>query len=57
MVSLWSFLCLCLSVCLLYVPPSLFVFPDDNLSKYLCIFTKLSMRIEIVEIWFEIANG
>ena len=34
-----------------------FSFPDDNLSKHQCIFTKLGMCIDIVEIWFGIANG
>ena len=32
-------------------------FPDDNLSKHQWIFTKLSMCIDIVEIWFRIAKG
>ena len=32
-------------------------FPDDNLSKHQWIFTKFSMCIDIVEIWFGIANG
>ena len=32
-------------------------FPDDNLSKHKWIFTKLGMHIDIVEIWFGIANG
>ena len=32
-------------------------FPDDNLSKHQWIFTKLGMYIDIVKIWFEIANG
>ena len=31
-------------------------FPDDNLSKHQWIFTKLGMCIDIVEIWFGIAN-
>ena len=35
----------------------IFSFPDDNLSKHQWIFTKLSMCIDIVEIWFGIANG
>ena len=35
----------------------IFSFPDDNLSKYQWIFTKLGMCIDIVEIWFGIANG
>ena len=34
-----------------------FSFPDDNLSKHKLIFTKLGMCIDIVEIWFGIANG
>ena len=33
-----------------------FLFPDDNLSKHQWIFTKLCMYIDIVEIWFGIAN-
>ena len=33
-----------------------FSFPDDNLSQYQWIFTKLGMCIDIVEIWFGIAN-
>ena len=32
-------------------------FPDDNLSKHQWNFTKLGMCIDIVEIWFGIANG
>ena len=31
--------------------------PDDNLSRYQWVVTKLCMCIDIVEIWFEIANG
>ena len=34
-----------------------FLFPDDNLSKYQWSFTKLGLCIDIVEIWFWIANG
>ena len=36
-----------------------FSFQDDNLSKYQWIFIKLGtcICIEIVEIWFGIANG
>ena len=34
-----------------------FSFPDDNLSKHQWIFTKLGMCIDIVEMWFGIANG
>ena len=36
---------------------SIFSFPDDNFSKYQLIFTKFDMCVDIVEIWFEIANG
>ena len=35
----------------------IFSFPDDNLSKHQWIFTKLGMCIDILEIWFGIANG
>ena len=38
-------------------PSVRFSFPDDNLSKHQWIFTKLGMCIDIVEIWFWIANG
>ena len=36
---------------------SVFSSPDDNLSKYQWIFTKLGMCIDIVEICFRITNG
>ena len=40
-----------------YARPSIRIsFPDDNLSKHQWIFTKLGMYIDIVEIWFGIAN-
>ena len=42
----------CMSIC----PSVHFSFPDDNLSKHQWIFTKLGMCIDIVEIWFGIAN-
>ena len=35
----------------------IFSFPDYNLSKYQGIFTKLGTCIDIVEVWFGIANG
>ena len=61
MVSCW---CPCVrqSICLpvptsFYRTSSVFSFPDDNLSKWQLIFTKLSMCIDIVKIWFEISNG
>ena len=34
-----------------------FLFWDDNLSKHQLIFTKLGVCIDIVEIWFGIADG
>ena len=41
-----------------YVRPTVrFSFPGDNLSKHQWIFTKFGMCIDIVEIWFGIANG
>ena len=39
------------------VGPFVFLFPDDNLSKYQWIFTKLGMCTDIVKVWFGIANG
>ena len=33
-----------------------FLFPDNNLSKYPWIFTKLGMCIDIMEIWFGVGN-
>ena len=36
---------------------AIFSFLDDNLSKCQWIFTKLGICIDIVEIWFGIANG
>ena len=38
-------------------PSIRFLFPDGNLSKHQWILTKLGMCIDIVEIWFWIANG
>ena len=35
----------------------IFLFPDNNLSKHQCIFTKFGMCIDIMKIWFGIANG
>ena len=35
----------------------IFSFLDDNVSKHQWIFTKLGICIDIVEIWFGIANG
>ena len=36
---------------------SVFSFPNDNLSKYQSIFPKLGVCIDIIMIWFGIANG
>ena len=48
----------CLSVRQLYLRPSIHIsFPDDNLSKHQWIFIKFGLCIDIVEIWFEIADG
>ena len=46
--------CVCPSVIRLSVH---FSFPYDILSKHQWIFAKLGMSIDIVEIWFGIANG
>ena len=35
----------------------IFLFPDDDLCKHQLIFTKHGMCIDIVEIWFGLANG
>ena len=35
----------------------IFSFPDDNLSKHQWIFTKLGICIDIMEMYFGIANG
>ena len=40
-----------------YVHPSIFLFPDDNLRKCQWILTKLGVCIDIVGIWFGIVNG
>ena len=45
------------SACRMYVRPSVFLFPDDNLSKCQWTFTKLGVCIDIVEIWFGIVDG
>ena len=60
MVSCWSSVSpsICQFISLSIVRPSVhFSFPDDNLSKHQWVFTKLGMCIDIVEIWFGIANG
>ena len=45
-----------LDVCVSVHPSVSISFPDDNLSKHHWIFTKLGMCIDIVEIWFWIAD-
>ena len=55
MVSHW--LSMCPSVSLMYVCPSVFSFPDDNLSKCQRIFTKLCVCVDNVAVWFGIVNG
>ena len=51
MVSPW------VSICLSYIHSSVFFFLGDSLSKCQRIFTKLGVCIDIVKIWFGIANG
>ena len=34
-----------------------FSFPDDNFSKCQWIFTNFAVCIDIVKIWFQIADG
>ena len=59
MVSCWLSGCpsVCPSVSRTVIRLSVFSFPDNNLSECQWIFTKLGMCIDIVEIWFGIANG
>ena len=45
----------CRVVCPSVVCLSVFSFPDDNFNKNHWISTKLSLCIDIVEIWFGIA--
>ena len=47
----------CPSTRLLVIPPSVFLFQDDNFGKFQWIFNKLGICIDIVEIWLGIANG
>ena len=58
MASRWTSMCPSVrpSVVRLSFRPSV-LFPDDNLSKHQWIFTKLGMCIDIVKIWFGIANA
>ena len=48
---------ICMSVCRTSVHPSIFSFPDHNMSKCQWIFTKLGVYIDIVVIWFGIIKG
>ena len=51
-----GYYCFTLDICPSFLHPSVrFSFSDDNWSKQQWIFTKLSMCIDIVEIWFGIA--
>ena len=43
-------------MCPSVIRPSIFSFPDDNLSKCQWIFTKLNVSIDIVEIWFGVVD-
>ena len=45
-----------LAICLYIIHLSVFLFADDNLNNYQWNFTKRGMCIDIVEIWFRIAN-
>ena len=47
---------LALDVCVSVRPSVHFSFPDDYFSKHQWIFTKFGMCIDIMEIWFGIAN-
>ena len=50
-------LSVCLFVYLTSICLSIFSFLDHNLNECQWIFTKCGMCIDIVEIWFGIANG
>ena len=52
MVSCWTSVCPSVHLSVVCIS-----FPDHNLSKHQWIFTKFGMCIDIVEIWFGIANG
>ena len=44
-------------ICQSVVCSSVFSFPNDNLSKFWWIYIELGMCIDIIGIWFGIANG
>ena len=52
MVSHWSSMCMTIRQSV--ASPSVFSFPDNNLSQW--VFTKLGICIDILEILFGIAN-
>ena len=56
MVSRWTSVCLTIRLSVVRSSVGI-LFPDDNLSNDQWIFTKLGMCIDIVEIWFGVANG
>ena len=56
MVSHWMSVCLSILQSVSHTSVRI-SFPDDNLRKHQWIFTKLGVCIDIVEIWFGIANG
>ena len=56
-VSHWMSMCLSIHPSVVHLSIHLGLFLDDNLIKHQWIFTKLGMFIEIVEIWFGIADG
>ena len=58
MVSCWlSSVSVCLSICLLYVHVSLLLFPDNNLSKYKWIITKLGVSLILWRSGLELPVG
>ena len=57
MVSRWTSVCLSVHPYVSRTSVHPFVVSDDNLSKHQWIFTKPDMCIDIVDIWFGIANG
>ena len=53
--------CVCASICCVFFLHCIFIFGGEVsgviTSKFQWIFTKLGMYIDIVEVWFGIANG
>ena len=56
MISLVFHVSVCPSVCGTSVS-LYFCFPDDNLPECQWIFIKLGVCVDVVDIWFGIANG